>query len=73
MVQPVKDLGGLFGDTGLIPGLFQWVKDLALPKWHRSQLWLRFDPGPKNFHMPQCGQKKKKKIQCLDSSNIVVI
>ena len=32
------------------------VKDLAL-----SLLWLRFDPKPGNFHMPQARPKKKKK------------
>ena len=27
--------------AGLIPGLTQWVKDLALPElWCRSQMWL---------------------------------
>ena len=30
----------------------QSVKNLALPQlWHRSQLQLRFDPWPGNFHM----------------------
>ena len=30
-------------DTGLIPGLTRWIKDLALPwaVWCRSQTWLR--------------------------------
>ena len=32
------------------------VKDPAL-----SLLWLRSDPRPKNFHVPQEWQKKKKK------------
>ena len=43
--------------------LVQWVKDLALPQlWCRWQLWLRFDPWPRNFHMPQVqGGKKKEK------------
>ena len=39
-----------------IPGLVQWVKDVVLP-----QLWLRFDPWPRNFHMQGDGKKKKKK------------
>ena len=35
-----------------IPGLGQWVKDLALPQlWHRSQLWFGFDSW--GFHMLQ--------------------
>ena len=34
----------------------QQVKDLVL-----SPLWCRFYPLPRNFHVPQCSQKKKKK------------
>lgn len=35
----------------MIPGLVQWVKDLVLPQlWHRSQLWLGFDPWPRDLH-----------------------
>ena len=31
----------------------QWVKDPLLPKrWHRLQLWLRFHPWSRNFHVP---------------------
>ena len=46
-----------------VPAVAQQVKDQALPQlWHRSQLWLRFDPWPRNFHVPQVwlGKKKKK-------------
>ena len=40
----------------------QWVKDLVLPQlWHRLQLQHGFDPQPRNFHVPQYSQKKKKK------------
>ena len=47
---------------GLILGSAQWVKDLALLQlWRRSQLRLRFNSWPKNFHMLQVMQKKKKK------------
>ena len=36
-------------DTDSIPGLAQWVKDLALLLlWHGSQLQLRSDPWPGN-------------------------
>ena len=40
-----------------------WVKDLALPQlWCRWQWWLRFDPWPRNFHIPQVqGEKKKRR------------
>ena len=45
-----------------VPTVAQWVKDLALRQlWCRSQLWLRFSPWPRNFHMLQGHRKKKKK------------
>ena len=40
----------------------QWVKYLVLSlQWLRSQLGLRFNPWPRNFHMPQVQPIKKKK------------
>ena len=40
----------------------QQVKDLALLHlWPRLQLWHRFDPWPRNFHILWVWQKKKKK------------
>ena len=50
----------LCGSTGLTPGQAQQLKDVELPQlWHRSQLWLRFNPWTKNFHMPRLWQEKK--------------
>ena len=35
------------------------LKDLALLRlWHRSQLWIGFNPWPGNFHMPWMWGKK---------------
>ena len=45
-------------DSGSIPSLAQWLKDLVLPQLQlRSQLWLEFDPCPGN---PRVAKKKKK-------------
>ena len=62
MVQWVNDLAYFCESTASIPGLAQWIKDLAqLCLWRRSQLWLRFDSWPGNFHMPWVWLKKEKK------------
>ena len=60
MAQWVNDLACLCGGASLIPGPAKWVKDLAL--WQlcrRWQLWLRFDPWPRNFYMLKVWLKKK--------------
>ena len=47
MAQWVNDSACLCGDASSIPGLVQWVKDLALMQlWCRLKLGLRFDPWP---------------------------
>ena len=61
MVYWVNDLAYCCGGTGSSPSPAQWVKDLVLPQvWRRSQLWLRFDPWPGNFHMLLVWLKKPK-------------
>ena len=46
------------------PLVAQQVKNLALSlQWLRSLLWCRFEPRPRNFPMPWCGQGKKKQQQ----------
>ena len=41
------------GEKGSTP-VAQWVKDPALLHlWHRFQLQCKFNPWPRNFHMPQ--------------------
>ena len=60
--QCVHHLACLYGIAGSIPILAQWVKDLValLQLWHRSQLWLRLDPWPGNYHILQVWQKNRK-------------
>ena len=46
------------------------LEDPVLPSlWSRSQLWLRFSPWPRNFHMSSVWSfKKKKKKNFINSS-----
>ena len=40
----------------------QWVKDPVLSlQWLGGLLWLRFNPCPRNFHMPQTQPRQRKK------------
>ena len=50
-------------DAGSIPGVAQWVEDLALMQLLcRLQLWLGFDPtGSSICHMEPKKEKKKEK------------
>ena len=51
---PICRDSGSCGGMDLIPGLVQWVKDLALLQlWCRLQLHLCFNPWPRNFHKLQ--------------------
>ena len=48
----------------MIPSSVQGVKDPALPQLQcRWQLWLRFSPWPRNFHMPWENLKKKMGLE----------
>ena len=67
MAQQVKVWRCLCGDVEPTPGLIhsptQWVKDLVLLQLQcRSELRLRFDPCPGNFHVPQVWPKKKPTV-----------
>ena len=49
----------------------QWVQDLALLQlWFRSKLWLKFDLGPQNFHVPQVQQGRGRIMSLQMESRI---
>ena len=64
-----NDLAYLCGGVGLTPGPAQWVKGPALQLWCRLQLWLGFDPWPRNFHRLREWQVELRHlIACAPSS-----
>ena len=51
----------------------QHFKDPLLSlQWLRLLLWHRFNPWPRNFHLPQEQQKKKKKKKALALPDIQI-
>ena len=65
-IKNPQQLRSLPGDAGSLPGLVQWVEDQVL-----SQLWLRFDPWPRNIHMPWVWPLKKIKKRSLNTDLIL--
>lgn len=50
--------------------MVQWVKDQALLQlWQRSQLWVGFDPWPRNGHMPWRQLHKEKQNKNKNKSD----
>lgn len=61
MAQLVNDPACLCGGTSLISGPVQWVKNpLLLQLGCRSQLWIEFDLGLGNFHVPRRWDQERK-------------
>ena len=66
MAQWIKDPAHLCGIPVRFPGPEQWIKDPVWPQlWHKSQMRLRFNPWPGNFHMPQVWPKEEKKKKAI--------
>ena len=56
------------------PAQHSGLKDPALPQlWCRSQLWLGFNPWPRNFHMPWVGPLTKKKSKERKSRKAAIL
>ena len=52
----------------------QWVKDPELLQpWHKSHLWLRFNPLPRNFCMPRIWPNTHKRIGQINDASIKII
>ena len=57
-----------------VPTVAQQVKDLVLLQlWCKSQLWLRFDPWPENFHTKKKKNKTKQKKHNEAPTGMVII